>query len=386
MGRKNASLTPFKPGEERMLVLPAHWGAGVRKVPAALPGTACEVELPSRLHASVIDMNRFGPGEPGGGGIGFGVGLYCRSKITLTEAGHVTATGNRPTVASHLGALFCKITGHRGGVEIMTSDHGRRHLGLGSSIATVTAVAVALNEAFGRPLTLRDLRKLVAFNYCEEAPGAPEMLVKGFETNIGAMVGIHGGMVVGSDRCELIYRVALPEEMKALLVIPEFVPGSSSGDAEASALLGKARAMDRKDKFKKAYKILLELLPAMVEGDYEAVGDAIYDLAFLGSKKAECMLHGDKGAQVFETMEKLRGQGAEIVSMSSVGPAVFALSSKPKVWKSWKGWVDGGALVVPVDNTGIKVRLDGQPIPYGLEPWWVKPEAGAKRLLRGERG
>ena len=64
--------------------------------------------------------------------------------------------------------------------------------------------------------------------------------------------------------------------------------------------------------------------------------------------------------------------------MSSVGPAVFALSRRPEVWRRWQGWTTPGAagcaLEVPVDNAGARVRIDGVPIPYRLEPWWYQPD------------
>lgn len=369
-------LETFRPGDRARLVMPGAWGGAVRKTGAALPGTVCEVELPCRLHASVLDMNRFGPGAPGGGGIGFGIALSCKAKVQLTEGDAISVKGNRPSVAAHMAALFREMTGYREGIEIFTADHGKHHIGLGSSIATVTAVCVALNEAFGRPLDLRDLRKLAARNYVEEAPGHGDRLVMGFETNIGAMVGIHGGMVVGSDDCELIYRIPFPPDMKALLVVPDLGEGKSSGEEEADALLGRARDFDRGDAERKAYLVLMNLLPAMIAGDFARVGDVVYQLALLGSKKAEIMLHGDGGKEIFETMAMLRRQGAEVVSMSSVGPAVFALSRKPSVWKKWDRLVGEGrtaSFVIPVDNTGARVRLDGEPVPYSIEPWWNRP-------------
>jgi len=64
--------------------------------------------------------------------------------------------------------------------------------------------------------------------------------------------------------------------------------------------------------------------------------------------------------------------------MSSVGPAVFALSRRPETWERWRAWKEPGAVeraaVVPVDNTGARVRLDGVPIPYRFEPWWSEPQ------------
>ncbi|GAB4273032.1 MAG: hypothetical protein Kow0092_28300 [Deferrisomatales bacterium] len=333
--------------------------------------------MPSRLHASVLDMNRFGVGAPGGGGIGFAVSLYCRARAVLIPGREVQAGGTRPAVALHLAQLFRAVAGWDGGIDLELDDHGRRHMGLGSSIGTITAAAVALNEVLGRPFALRDLRKLVAFNYCEEAADDADRLVAGFETNVGAMAALHGGMVVASDACELIHRVPLPEGMRALLILPRMDPRVSSGEGEAHALLNEARTLDEHDGLRKAYRVLMDLLPAMVQGDLERVGEVLYDLARMGSKRAECRLHGDRGREIYETLERLRAEGAEVVSMSSVGPAVFALSARPEVWRRWERWKAPQAarctVEVPVDNAGARVRLDGAPVPYRYEPWWWEP-------------
>lgn len=116
-------------------------------------------------------------------------------------------------------------------------------------------------------------------------------------------------------------------------------------------------------------------------GDTAAVGGVLWDLAHLGSKHAECCLHGSGGRESYETMSALREEGAEGVGMSSVGPAVFALSARPEVWERWQerhGSEGAGcALVVAVDNAGARVRLDGTPGPYHLEAWWHEPHTPA---------
>lgn len=371
------ALRPFSPGDGSRYVRPAAWGGKIREAEPGLPGTVCDAEVPSRLHASVLDMNRFEIGYPGGGGIGFGLALFCRARVVLTEGTALETGGAQPAMARHLAELFRELAGYRGGLEIEVQDHGHRHLGLGSSIGTLTATAVALNEALGRPLALRDLRKLVAFNYCEEAPGDPRTLVPGFETNVGAMVAVHGGMVLASDRCELVSRIPLPPSMRALLVLPRIAPGATSGHAEAEALLHRARELDETDAHRKTYRVLMDLLPAMYRGDLEGIGDVVYELACLGSKRAECGLHGTDGREIYAVLDRLRAEGTEIASMSSVGPAVFALSRRPEVWERWRAWageaVGTRTLEVPVDSTGARVRLDGVAVPYRLEPWWTEP-------------
>jgi predicted sugar kinase len=369
------SIEPFHPGDPSRFIFPDHWGQVVRSTKPCDVGSVCEVEVPARLHASVLDMNRFGVGSPGGGGIGFAVALYNRVRVELTTGRGIASSGTRTGIASHFAELFQTMLGSGTGINIEVGDHGHRHLGLGSSIGVITATAVALNEITGRPLSLRNLRKLIAYNYCEEAAEDPTMLIAGFETNVGAMAGIHGGMVVASDDCELICRIPMPQNISTLLILPTLAPTVAAGGEEAKALLTIARDFDSSETFYKGYRVLMDLLPAMKRGDLSTIGDVIFDLAHMGSKKAECQLHGHNGEEIYLLLHKLKKEGAQIVCMSSVGPTVFAMSNDAAVVASWAKWDQSSLsrtrMVIPIDNVGARVRLDGVPVSYLYEPWWA---------------
>ena len=72
---------PFHPGEcihtlgfEKDYQLTPHSG----KVKATAPG---------RIHLTVLDMNRFAPNRPGGGGVGFALQIYCSAEVECTSSG-----------------------------------------------------------------------------------------------------------------------------------------------------------------------------------------------------------------------------------------------------------------------------------------------------------
>ena len=50
------------------------------------------VDAPARIHLTVLDMNRFSPDRPGGGGIGFAIRTYCtpRSSARRRDSGSTT--------------------------------------------------------------------------------------------------------------------------------------------------------------------------------------------------------------------------------------------------------------------------------------------------------
>ena len=74
----------------------------------------------------------------------------------------------RSSIIENFVAVFKKTVGYTGGFKIRATDHQHKHVGLGSTSTVMIAVATAMNEALGQPLTNNPLRKLIGYNYVEE--------------------------------------------------------------------------------------------------------------------------------------------------------------------------------------------------------------------------
>ena len=72
-------FTPFNPGENIRTA-----NVTCIREPKAESGTF-HIRAPARIHLSVLDMNRFSPGTPGGGGIGFALQLYHEAEVSAAE-------------------------------------------------------------------------------------------------------------------------------------------------------------------------------------------------------------------------------------------------------------------------------------------------------------
>ncbi|HKM41599.1 MAG TPA: GHMP kinase, partial [Methanocorpusculum sp.] len=102
----------FLPGEHLYTDIP------VAKKPVTQKETFT-VTVPARIHLSVLDMNRFSPGMPGGGGLGFALQLYSDAAVSCT-AGDTIIHSSRFLLIEHLVAAFKAITGYTGGFIIRT--------------------------------------------------------------------------------------------------------------------------------------------------------------------------------------------------------------------------------------------------------------------------
>jgi len=307
------------------------------------------VQAPGRIHLTVLDMNRFSPGHPGGGGLGFAIAVYAKATVRCVASGYEIEY-NRPAIIEHFLRLFSTVTGYAGGFSVQAQDHEYKHVGLGSTSTILIAVAAAVNQAVGSPLTREQLRILIGHNYVEETEGG--LVAYGFETGVGPAVSSYGGMAVMGDELTLVYRHVFAADKHVHIVIP---PSSisSAGEEEFSLLMNKARTLDYRDREQKAYSTLMDFIPALNAGDLTRMGDVMWEIEFRGSKRAEVEHHS---FELYHYMNKLRKAGLEFVGMSSVGPSIAIITSQSAadiagILKSMDLSI---AISTRVDNEGLK--------------------------------
>lgn len=308
------------------------------------------VRAPARIHLTVLDMNRFAPDHAGGGGIGFAIQCYCTAEVTCTKK-DVSIEYNRSAIIENFIAVFKKVTGYSGGFSIRVTDHEYKHVGLGSTSTVMIAVATAINEATGSPLTNTQLRHLIGHNYVEET--ADGTIAFGFETGVGPAVSTYGGMAVMGDELSLVYHHPFAEGKTVYIVIPP-TDISSAGTQEFDLLMNKARTLDYRDRELKAYLFLMDLIPALERDDVKKAGDVIWEIEFRGSKRAEVEHHS---FEIYHYMSRLREAGLEFVGMSSVGPSIAIVTEKNRnaIEKILKPLNLKIAIATRVDNNGLQI-------------------------------
>lgn len=373
-------LEEFEPGNENFIHSCEKIGIEPRKMGIAQSRTV-DVRVPARLHPTVLDMNRFNLNRPGGGGLGVAIGVYFTVRVKVIKEPEIRTTGERQLIMQHFGYVFKKLLGYEGGFEIELYDHKRRHVGLGSSIGSMCAVCIAMNEVLGRPFHGWELRRIMGFHSCEESPNSDKYLLPAFETGIGAMVGVNGGWVVASDDLVMVHRVELPNT-KVIVFIPEvksledeFLGKETSAESEVELLLRRARTLDGMQSGAKAQIVLFDMLPAMIKGDLKKMGDALFDICYLGSKRAECEQHGAYGTPIYSYINAFREMGIEIAGMSSVGPTVFALTQKQDAYDRALSYLESlnisksRIIETEVDNIGGVVRENGVERTFINDSW-----------------
>ncbi|HJJ42427.1 MAG TPA: GHMP kinase [Methanocorpusculum sp.] len=310
----------FKPGENIRT-------DNIKSVGEVIPqkGTI-HVRVPSRVHLSVLDMNRFSPDNPGGGAIGFAIQIYNETEISCTDS-EIIIDSPRHLIIKHIAEAFKKATGYSGGFKISTKEMGKEHIGLGSTCTTLTAAAAAMNKAVGSPLSMDDVRNLVGYNYVEETEN-PDEIIFGFETGLGAMCSIYGGFNVIGDKLAKICSCTFAEDKNVFIFTPNIHDAAdNAGNEEFSLLMNRARTLDYRDRELKTYMVMMDLIPALASGDLKKAGDIMWEIEFRGSKRAEVQHHS---FVMYQYMNELRLLGLEFVIMSSVGPSICVVTEKSR--------------------------------------------------------
>ncbi len=338
-------FSPFNPGE-RVQTL------GIRpSAPLQPVGETVRVRAPSRIHLTVLDMNRFAPERPGGGGVGFAIALPLTVDIRCID-GPDDIRSNRLPIIHHFLEVFRQASGYTGGFSIRAEIHGYPHVGLGSTSTVLIALAHGLNAAVGSPFSNTQLRLLLGHNYVEETHEGE--IAFGFETGVGPAASTYGGMAVMGDRLTLVYHHPFAEKERVFIIIPAS-DISSAGAKEFDLLMNRARSLDYQDRELKAYMILMDLIPALERGDLRKVGDVLWEIEFRGSKRAEIEHHT---FSIYTYMSRLRDAGFEFVGMSSVGPSIAVITTRTRE--------DVEAVIAPLgleiaietttDNTGVVIE------------------------------
>ncbi len=192
------------------------------------------------------------------------------------------------------------------------------HCGFGSGTQLGLAVARALAVAAGRP----DL----------EAAALAARVGRGLRSALGVHGFARGGFLVeAGKRAEhgvspLVVRLPFPEAWRVVVTVPPAEVGLH-GDREREAFRQLPGGPEMANTTAVLCRlVLLGMLPALVERDLDAFGDALWDFnARAGEALAPVQGGTYAGRRVAELVSFVRRQGARGVGQSSWGPAVFAV-------------------------------------------------------------
>ena len=201
----------------------------------------------------------------------------------------------------------------------ITVEHcASEHVGLGTGTQLGLAVAKALAFSENR----RDW----------DAVELARRLGRGLRSGIGIHGFEHGGFLVDGGKTRetrlapLVARHAFPEDWSVLLLVPQNqqgVHGFQEGEAFAQLARSETASTHSDAMCRLA---LLGILPALLERDLAAFGEALYDFNRRAGEMFRPLQGGIYANPVTaDVIAFMRKQGVKAVGQSSWGPAVFAI-------------------------------------------------------------
>ena len=299
------------------------------------------VTVPARLNAMCFDLKTLAKPKDvfvySAGELAFSVDIKTSAELEIEEGGGpevvVSGKSGRKSIVRHAGLMMARALGIRDTLHIEAHNHHLYpHAGLGSSSSIITSVCVAINKAYGSPLDERQLTLFIARNHGEEIDGDDENLVH-VQCNGGSpSVALYGGgmqVIVGDSR--MMLREEIPPEYTFVFGIPELYKKHDAKflmEKEAEQFPSMLQASEDFSR-EIAWKVLNQLRPAVLRQDMLSIGDVLRYYRFeTGSLKIDSGIWEGLRPLV-ESLQDLRSARTPIVSVSSCGPAVYALTKSP---------------------------------------------------------
>jgi beta-ribofuranosylaminobenzene 5'-phosphate synthase len=272
------------------------------------------VEAGARLHFGVLDLRgalgrRFG-----------GLGAAIPSPSLLLEAAlvddGVMAEGPDSGRAAEFARRFLAYYRLSGGARLVVHRPIPAHSGLGSGTQLALSVARALAELHGIEAAPPELARAVS---------------RGRRSAIGTWAFALGGFLVEGGRrpgdegvAPLIGRFEMPERWRCVVAVPPGSPGLS-GEAEAAAF-EQLPPPGSEQVERVSHLVLMQLLPALVEGDIGGFGQALSTVqritgAWFASQQGGVFAPGPGEALI----QRMAEWGVAGRGQSSWGPAVYGL-------------------------------------------------------------
>jgi len=319
------------------------------------------LSTPARLHFGLLDLN----GEIGR--IDGGVGLALESPHTLIEAEkaeQVTAEcRDEPEITQRVVTAMNAVRKHLGvgGAHINIRERPLAHVGMGSATQTLLGAGHALCKLYGVEKTSIEVAKLVGRGGTSGI-GVEAVQSGGFILDAGHAFRrgenskheyTPSGASAGFEPPPVLARYDFPD-WDVLVAVPL---GEGASGLREVTIFKVVCPIPLEEVREMCHILLMQMMPAVLEGDLEMFGRAMEDFQKLGFKVFELRAQTQL---LYDCLKFLRDNGGVGAGMSSWGPALYAfgedlseLHRKTEEWLATHG--GGAAILTKANNTGMRL-------------------------------
>lgn len=212
-----------------------------------------------------------------------------------------------------------------------------KHCGFGSSSSTIAAVASAINELYGCPISNKELIKFLTSNHGEEISDENEEDLKMVQCiGGGATNGLtEEGIIIIAGKATPIAKMKYNSDV--LIAIPKDFKTKNADELMKleEENLWKFKKTGDEYAEKIAYILLHKVLPGLKNGSIKELADLVFDYRFNMGSIENCSFVYERMIEEAKELRNLYENGyCEFLTLSSVGPAFMAIVKNEEQKKS----------------------------------------------------
>jgi beta-ribofuranosylaminobenzene 5'-phosphate synthase len=279
--------------------------------------------------------------------------------LRASESDTVSFEGYRVKRLEEYTRKVFEILGVEGGANIRLETDIPEHYGFGSGTQLALSVGAAVSRLHNIDIGVIELAR---------------RLGRSRRSGVGTHAFMRGGFIVDGGRPvdnpemvpPLVFRADVPEEWRFVIGLPK-IKDRVSGSKESTAFK-RLEPPPRSLVAEVSHVVLLQMIPAIIEGDIEAFGDSMTAMdSMFGDYWVEVQGGRYGHPRIEEGVNHLLAEGAYGAGQSSWGPAYYGLaeseSHAEELIGSLQAMLDetggGDAFFSRPDNRGAEIRVTG---------------------------
>ncbi|HJH32365.1 MAG TPA: beta-ribofuranosylaminobenzene 5'-phosphate synthase [Methanosarcinaceae archaeon] len=310
---------------------------------------------PSRLHLTLIDLNA------GIGRVDGSVGITLDSPhicISAEKADSIEVIG-KSHLSDRMLAAAEAVMPDSCGIRITIEEDMPDHVGLGSGTQSALCAAMAVNELYALGMSVRELAIAVGRGGTSGI-GVASFKSGGFLVDGGHRFSDKGAFSPSAasraDPAPILFRHDFPD-WDIILALPDT---KGAHDVQEVDIFKQVCPIPLREVQDISHTILMQVMPAIIEGDIENFGCAVNHIQAVGFKRREIELQSQPVRDIIEFMQDSGTYGA---GMSSFGPAVYGfIDSKiqgKRIQKDVQDILDetigGSVMITHANNSGAMI-------------------------------
>lgn len=311
------------------------------------------VQVPARLHVSIMNPHKMILENLGGGGLGLGLDMNNIIKIEVIKSNEDIIEHSKKAVILHFLTLMRKLfnVNTHFKVTVKFDNAMKEHCGLASNATLSIAIMYGINYIFGNILTKTEIIEILDNNFAEEENG---MLVRDICTGIAHNTCCLGGFNIVSDNGKLIKKYDMPNNLKVFITKIDKKKNINNISNEKN-IVDLLKEFDKNSYLQRSYIILNNIIPDLDRGNIESLFKYNYQFQHFNDEVNVLDYYFINDIPVRTILKKIECIPNVMAGLTTNAKYLFAITTEIDVVK--KICEENNLLyaIYDINNSGVKI-------------------------------